>query len=92
MIGGKDYGLHLAYTKYWEALWENGGLKFEGAGWHFELPDLYIMAKRYDDALTFVTELKHSKPSYAIKADSYINRIETLKEKKLKCKKRSTED
>jgi len=36
-------------------------LKFEGAGWHFELPGLYIKAKRYDDVLTFVTKLKEAK-------------------------------
>jgi len=56
-------------------------LKFEGASWHFELPDLYIKAKRYDVALTFVTKLKKEKPSYAYKSDAYIKKIEELKAK-----------
>lgn len=45
------------YIDFWEMVWANGGLKFEGAGWHFELPDLYIKVKRYDDALAFVKRL-----------------------------------
>lgn len=60
------------YIDFWEMVWANGGLKFEGAGWHFELPDLYIKAKRYDDALAFVKRLKVEKPTYAYKADTYI--------------------
>lgn len=40
------------YIDFWEMVWANGGLKFERAGWHFELPDLYIKAKRYDDRCT----------------------------------------
>lgn len=58
-----------------------GGLKFEGAGWHFELPDLYIKAKRYDDALAFVKRLKAEKPTYVYKADAYIKKIEDMKAK-----------
>lgn len=69
------------YIGFWEHLWANGGLKFEGSGWHFELPDLYIKAKRYDDALEFCRKLKKTKPSYAGKADSYITKIEGLKAK-----------
>ena len=73
-----------SYIVFWEMVWSNGGLKFEGAGWHFVLPDLYIKAKRYDDALTFVTKLKKSKPTYAYKAETYIKKIEGLKAKKTK--------
>lgn len=73
-----------SYIAFWEMIWSNDGLKFEGAGWHFELPDLYIKAKRYDDALAFVTKLKKSKPTYAYKAETYIKKIEELKAKKTK--------
>lgn len=69
------------YIGFWEHLWANGGLKFEGSSWHFKLPDLYIKAKRYDDAHEFVKKLKKTKPTYASKADSYIIKIEGLKEK-----------
>jgi len=69
------------YIAFWEMVWANGGLKFEGAGWHFELPDLYIKAKRYDDALAFVKRLKAEKPTYAYKADAYIKKIEDMKAK-----------
>lgn len=69
------------YIAFWEMVWANGGLKFEGAGWHFELPDLYIKAKRYDDALAFVKRLKVEKPTYAYKADTYIKKIEEMKAK-----------
>lgn len=76
----KDFDSYIAF---WEMVWENGGLKFEGAGWHFELPDLYIKAKRYDDALAFVTKLKRIKPTYAYKSDAYIKKIEELKAKQV---------
>lgn len=74
----KDLG---AYIAFWEMVWNNGGLTFEGAGWHFELADLYIKAKRYDDALVFVTKLKRTKPTYAYKSDVYIKKIAELKAK-----------
>lgn len=70
-----------SYITFWESIWANGGLKFEGVGWHFELPNLYIKAKRYDDALAFVIKLKASKSAYAYKADTYIKKIEQLKAK-----------
>lgn len=58
-----------SYIAFWEMVWATGGLKFEGAKWHFELPDLYIKAKRYDDALAFVVKIKKTKPLYSDKAD-----------------------
>lgn len=73
-----------AYIAFWEVLWSNGGLFFEGSKWHFELPDLYIKAKRYDDALNFVEKLKRSKPIYADKADAYATKIIALNKKQLK--------
>ena len=69
------------YIAFWENLWNTQGLTFEGSTWHFELPDLYIKAKRYDDALKFLNRLKKSKPYYADKADSYIQRIQGLIQK-----------
>lgn len=69
------------YIAFWEMVWANGGLKFEGAGWHFELADLYIKAKRYDDALAFVLKIKKEKPTYAYKSDVYVKKIEDLKAK-----------
>lgn len=70
-----------AYIAFWEMIWANGGLKFEGARWHFELADLYIKAKQYDDALAFVTKIKKTKATYAYKSDAYIEKIEELKAK-----------
>ena len=70
-----------SYIAFWEMLWENGGLLFRGLKWHFELADLYITAKRYNDALRFVKKLKRERKEYADKADSYIARIEKLIEK-----------
>lgn len=74
----KDLDIYIAF---WEMVWANGGLKFEGAKWHFELPDLYIKAKRYDDALDFVIRIKKTKPLYAEKANAYIQKIKERKEK-----------
>lgn len=70
-----------AYIAFWEDLWEHGGLTFEGVKWHFTLADLYIKAKRYDDALNFVKQLKRKKKNYSENADKYIARIEGLIEK-----------
>lgn len=67
-----------SYIAFWEMLWENGGLLFRGSKWHFELADLYIAAKRYNDALRFVKKLKRERKEYADKADSYIAKIEGL--------------
>ncbi len=76
-----------AYIHFWEQVWANGGLLFEGAGWYFELPDLYIKAKRYDDALAFVKKIKATKTIYGYKADKYIERIDGLKAKQATKKK-----
>lgn len=67
-----------SYIAFWEMLWQNGGLAFRGSRWHFELADLYIASKRYDDALRFVKKLKKERKEYAEKADSYIAKIEAL--------------
>lgn len=70
-----------SYIAFWEMLWDNGGLLFLGSKWHFELADLYIDAKRYNDALSFVNKIKREHKEYADKADSYIKKIEKLFEK-----------
>lgn len=72
------------YIAFWEMLWKDGGLLFDGSKWHFELPNLYIESKRYDDALIFLKKLKKEKKEYADKADSYINKVEGLKSKQSK--------
>lgn len=64
-----------SYIAFWEQLWRQGGLIFEGSMWHFELADLYIKQKRFDDALAFLRMLREKKPSYSEKADVYIEKI-----------------
>lgn len=67
---------------FWEEIWKDGGPKFEGFGWMFRLPDLYIKAKRYDDAIAIVQKIKKTKGSkYLNKANSYIAKIEERKTK-----------
>lgn len=69
---------------FWEEIWKDGGPKFEGSGWMFRLPDLYIKAKRYDDAMVIVQKIKKIKgPYYSNKADSYITKIEERKIKEV---------
>lgn len=77
-----------AYISFWENIWSTGGLLFEGVKWHFTLPDLYIKAKRYDDALRFLNKLKKLKPFYTDKANVYITRIEERKAKEKETKKK----
>lgn len=71
---------------FWEQIWKEGGLLFNGSRWTFRLPDLYIKQKRYDDALKILRKIK--KPEYAEKKHSYIERVTSLKEKaQIKSKK-----
>lgn len=70
--------------KFWEDIWNNGGLLFRGSAWTFRLPDLYIKQKRYDDALSILRKIRN--PSYRDKKASYIERIEKLKQKDAKAK------
>ena len=70
--------------KFWEDIWNNGGLLFRGSAWTFRLPDLYIKQKRYDDALSILRKIRN--PSYRDKKASYIERIEKLKQKDAKTK------
>lgn len=67
---------------FWEEIWKDGGPNFEGSGWMFRLPDLYIKAKRYDDAIAIVQKIKKTRGSYYTnKADNYITKIEERKTK-----------
>ena len=67
---------------FWEKIWENGGPNFEGSFWMFRLPDLYIKAKKYDDALGIVNKIKKTRGSYySDKVDRYIKKIEERKSK-----------
>lgn len=62
-----------AYIAFWEELMANGGLLFHGSYWDFRLPDLYIKAKRYDDALKIL--FKMDQPYYEDKRMEYIIKI-----------------
>ena len=63
---------------FWENIWKGDGLLFEGSAWHFRLPDLYIKAQRYDEAISFCKMIIAKKPTYANKAESYIERLKQL--------------
>lgn len=77
-----DESLDLAeYIAFWENLWANGGLLFRGSHWHFELATLYILAERYEDALTFVQMLKEN-TEYADRATTMEKNIKKLLKKK----------
>mgnify|MGYP000900637779 CR=1 FL=1 len=78
---GNDKDLK-SYIEFWEELWSKEGLLFEGSGWMFLLPDLYIKDKRYEEALKFVNYIKQNKGSYYTqKADKYIEKINKKIEK-----------
>ena len=66
--------------EFWENLWENGGLLFNGSKWAFRLADLYIQVQQYDDAIRAVNMI--SKDIYSEKADYYIKKINKLKAKR----------
>ena len=51
----------------------NGGLLFHSSYWDFRLPDLYIKAKRYDDALKLLFTM--DQPYYEDKQMEYIIKI-----------------
>ena len=65
--------------KFWESIWDNGGLAFNGSRWTFRLPDLYIKVKRYKDALQILKKIKD--PVYQDKVAVYIQNICKLKER-----------
>lgn len=61
-----------SYILFWEDIWKNDK-SLLGAHWAFLLPDLYIKAKRYDDALACMPRLKKS--GYETKVEKYIEKI-----------------
>lgn len=68
-----------AYTKFWEELWAKEDLlSFYSDARVFILPDLYIKAKRYDDARCLVEKIKREDPRHTEKADAYLERIARL--------------
>ncbi len=62
---------------FWESIWENGGLIFNGTIWLFRLPDLYIEQKRYNDALRILGMITN--PSEQDRVQEYIERIFALR-------------
>lgn len=64
---------------FWERIWNNGGLLFNGSKWAFRLPDLYIKQKRYDDALRILKKINN--PAYQEKKKSYIEKAQAAKKK-----------
>lgn len=76
----EDTGDIGALLEFWENLWANGGLKFNGSHWTFRLADLYIKIQQYDDALQAVKMIKN--PAYKEKKAGYIEKIEKLSSKK----------
>lgn len=64
---------------FWERIWNNGGLLFNGSKWAFRLPDIYIKQKRYDDALRILKKINNL--AYQEKKKSYIEKVQAEKKK-----------
>lgn len=78
-----------AYIEFWEDIRDKGGLKLDGADWMFTLADLYIKAKRYEDAYELVSLVKNTEGYYyRDKAEKYMAKIEDRKIKDLNRKKK----
>lgn len=65
---------------FWENIWKNGGLLFNGSLKTFRLPDLYIQQKRYADALEIVERIRQA-GQYTEKANNYAQKIQKLMKK-----------
>lgn len=68
-----------ALIEFWESIWGNGGLLFNGSRWTFRLPDLYFKLKQYDDAIRILNKIKN--PDYAERVADYIQKANKAKEK-----------
>lgn len=68
-----------ALIEFWESIWANGGLLFNGSRWTFRLPDLYFKLKQYDDAIRILNKIKN--PDYADRVSDYIQKANKAKEK-----------
>lgn len=69
---------------FWENIWKNGGLLFNGSKWAFRLPDIYIKRKQYDDALRILKLIRT--PQYQDKKKSYMEKVQAAKAKSVKKK------
>lgn len=64
-----------ALIDFWETIWKNGGVLFNGGKWAFRLPELYIQQKRYDDALRIINLI--SNPQCKDKKRAYIEKVKS---------------
>lgn len=64
---------------FWEEIWQNGGLKFNGSRWYFRIIELYISNKDYDKALKQLDKM--NKPEYADRKKVFVEKINKLKNK-----------
>jgi hypothetical protein len=76
----KHKGDNEALIVFWEKLWSNGGLEFNGIKWTFRIVDLYYKAKRYDDAWRILNDFIKTKPHYML--DIRKRQIKILKREK----------
>lgn len=76
----KYKGDNQALISFWEKLWTNGGLKFNGVHWTYRLVELYYKAKRFDDAWRMLNEFVLSKPQYITNTRKW--QIKILKKEK----------
>jgi len=65
---------------FWEKLWADDGLKFNGVKWHFRIVELYYKTKRYDDAWRILNEFVLSRPLYITNTRKW--QIKVLKREK----------
>ena len=65
---------------FWERIWEKGGPKARGVGWPFRLVELYLKAKRNDDAWSLLNDLVITRPEYIEKTRKW--QIKILKKEK----------
>ena len=59
--------------QFWEDIWETEGLLSVGSAKTFRLPDLYIEAKRYNDALKILQKIDN--PAYKDKKEAYMQKV-----------------
>ena len=75
-------GDNEALILFWEGLWGNGGLKFNGIKWTFRIVDLYYKEKRYDDAWRILNGFIAIKPHY----------IENIRKRQIKVLRKEKKD
>lgn len=65
-----------AYIEYWENIWKNDSSIIMGDFWVFRLVDLYILQKRYDDALNILSQITDEQ--YSKRKLKYMQKLEKL--------------